>query len=102
MVGSWPVDQTRACRYPLLAFESALRSNEGPRKPGELGAARKDLQECVGKMQRVLASLDASNRRFGDVLSALDRELAAIPVAPPPAPAAGGPAAAGEPRRPAR
>lgn len=80
----WPVDPTRACRYPRLGFESALYSEEGaPRNAGELAVARQELQECVEKARLVLRALERTNRNLEGVLADLDRELAGIPVEPP-------------------
>jgi hypothetical protein len=77
----WPVDPTRACRYPMLSFESAMLLDEGPQKAPQLSGARKDLQDCLGKAQLAIGSMGKSNQDFEAVLVEVERFLAAAPGA---------------------
>jgi hypothetical protein len=74
----WPVDPTRACRYPLLTFEGALYARDGATKASQLGAARQEVQECVARAMLPLGALTRSNERLRSVLAELDRELPSV------------------------
>ena len=78
----WPVDPTRACRYPMLSFESAMLLDEGPEKAPQLSGARRDLQECLGKAQLAIGAMGKSNQDFEAVLAEVERFLSASPAAP--------------------
>lgn len=78
----WPVDPTRACRYPMLSFESAMLLDEGPEKAPQLSGARRDLQECLGKAQLAIGAMGKSNQDFEAVLVEVERFLATAPAAP--------------------
>lgn len=88
----WPVDPTRACRYPLLNLEGAVLAREPAERA--LDAARGDVAACVEKAQLPLGALARSNERLRALVARLDREL------PPPVPVTA-PAAADRPATPA-
>jgi hypothetical protein len=69
----WPVDPTRACRYPLLHLESALTAKDVPARA--LHALHEELEECVEKAQLPLRALTRSNGRLRTLVARLDREL---------------------------
>lgn len=89
----WPVDPTRACRYPMLSFESAMLLAEGPAKAPQLAGARTDLQECLERARLAIDAMARSNDAFQAAIAETEGLLSA-PAAP-----AGGGAAAGEVRR---
>jgi hypothetical protein len=104
----WPVDPTRACRYPLLHFESALAAKDVPARA--LHGLHEELEECVEKARLPLAALTRSNARLRSVVAQLDRELPLLLPPAAPAAAVGAPpggrsgpeaAGAGEARKPA-
>jgi hypothetical protein len=74
MARQWPVDPTRACGYPTMAFESALRANPGTDR-GELAQARGALAECVAKADSVVKPLAAATRVLESVAAEADKAL---------------------------
>jgi hypothetical protein len=79
----WPVDPTRVCWYPMLAFDSALRAPPGPAQ-ADLAPARQALSTCVEQARRAQAELAEANRALA---AALDEAAAALGAAgQPPAP----------------
>ena len=98
LLEQWPVDKTRACRYPLQLFDSALLSDEHPRKRAQMDDARRSLEECVGYAEAAVAYATRANDDLQRALAELDRALVGIPIAPsseageeaPPAGRAGG------------
>lgn len=83
----WPVDPTRGCGYPVMAFESALYSGDHRRRASQLSLTREDLQDCVSRAQPALKVMVESNRD----LEKLTAEAQAI--LPPPGVARPRPAA---------
>jgi hypothetical protein len=59
-VRQWPVDPTRGCGYPLLTFDSALRSPPGD--GGELGSARGELRQCIDRARPAVKAITESNQ----------------------------------------
>ena len=80
-LSQWPVDPTRVCGYPLLNFESVMRSNDGAQKPPQLAQTRAALLECVGKGEVPLAALRASNDGVRGAISTAEQVLVALPGA---------------------
>jgi hypothetical protein len=87
----WPVDVTRACRYPMMNFDSAMLLAEGPEKNAQLAGSRRDLRDCLEKAQLAIGAMAKSNQDFEAVIGEVERFLSAAPAAPPgdAAPAAG-------------
>ena len=74
MARQWPVDPTRGCGYPTMAFESALRANPGTDR-GELAQARGALSECVAKADSVVKPLAEATRVLEGVAAEADQAL---------------------------
>ncbi len=89
----WPVDPTRACRYPMLSFESAMLLDEGPEKKAHLAGSRKDLRDCLERAQLAIGAMGRSNKDFEAVLGEVERFLSTAPgvAASGAAPPAGAP-----------
>jgi hypothetical protein len=77
MVRPWPVDPTRGCGYPTLAFESALQAGAGG-KPGDLAQARGELRECVEKARGAVRPLADANRVLDAAWLEADKALRVI------------------------
>jgi hypothetical protein len=89
----WPVDPTRGCGYPWLAFDSALRAAAAGSTRADVVTAQKDLAACVGKARPAVKEMQRSNGTFAATVAEVEAALAA---GEPPGPAAAGaPAKAG-------
>lgn len=76
----WPVDPTRACRYPVMHFEGILQSPESKRRATQLLVTREELQDCVDRAGPALKVLVASN---ADLKAAIAEVEAFLPKAKP-------------------
>jgi hypothetical protein len=84
----WPVDPIRACDYPWLNFDSALRAAADGSTRADVVSARKDLQTCVSGGRAAVGAMRKSNVTLGATIADVVKALAA---AEPPK-AAGAPA----------
>ncbi len=74
----WPVDPTRVCWYPMLAFETALGSAGGP---AAAEPPRRELQDCVARAELAVRGLVEANHELREAVEAAARALAG-PAAP--------------------
>lgn len=77
----WPIDPTRVCWYPMLAFDSALRAAPAGGQ-GEVGQARAELEACVGRAELAVQAMAESNAALAAVAGEAERALPAA-AAPP-------------------
>ncbi len=85
MKSQWPVSKMRVCQYQLLNFEGVMFSDPSPNRQRQLDDARRDVQDCVEKGQRVHASMAKTNDELEAAVDAAERALppvGATPVAP--------------------
>jgi len=78
----WPVDPTRACRYPMLNFEGAMVMAEGAAKTAQLSGARRDLTECLDRARLATDVMARSNGDFQAVIGEVEEVLSAASAAP--------------------
>lgn len=83
LVGTqWPIDPTRACRYPQFFYESAMALPEGKRRAQRVAEAKGELEECLGRADRVLARLARSLKALEHEVVEAEQALAAPKTAP--------------------
>ncbi len=87
----WVVDKTRACQYPMLHLEGAMRPGGAPRRAIVLAAAREDLDDCIGKARPIAERLGGLNEQLRGLQAAAEALLPAPPAAAvaPPTPVTG-------------
>ncbi len=86
MRSQWPVSKMRVCQYQLLNFEGVMFSDPSPAKDVQLDDARRDVQDCVRKGQRVHAAMAKANDELEASIDEAERVLPPV-VAPATAPA---------------
>ena len=72
----WPVDPTRACGYPHLNYDSAMRLAPGPSRQAEVENARVELQRCVDRAKLVTDAMAAANVAFAAAIDDAQKALA--------------------------
>jgi len=93
MARPWPVDPTRGCGYPWLAFDSALRAAAAGSTRADVVTARKDLGSCVGRARPAIKEMQRSNVSLAGTVAEAEQALAGI--APPRSAPVGAPSKAG-------
>jgi hypothetical protein len=87
LVGArWPIDPTRACRYPQFYFESAMALPDGKGRALRVAEAKGELEECLGRADRVLARLARSLKALEHEVAEAEQALAGPTAAPKAAP----------------
>jgi hypothetical protein len=78
LVGAqWPIDPTRACRYPQFYYESAMALPDGKKRTLRVAETKGELEECLGRADRVLARLARSLAALEHEVGEAERALAA-------------------------
>jgi hypothetical protein len=79
----WPVDPTRACGYPHLNYDSAMRLPPGPSRRAEVENARTELKTCVDRAGLVTSAMAAANVAFDAAINDALKALAKAEARPP-------------------
>ena len=83
LVGApWPIDPTRACRYPQFYYESAMALPDGKRRAQRVAETKGELEECLGRADRVLGRLAKSLKALEHEVAEAEQALAAPKAAP--------------------
>jgi hypothetical protein len=79
----WTIDPYRACGYPQLNYDSALRMDPGANRQAEVQSAAVDLKSCVDRASVPVAAMKKANLELSAALEEAQRALEAAAAKPP-------------------